>query len=60
MSETEVPDLLRLQTIPANLQQNVETDLLEVSTYQEATATTTGFARFDLQKGGSIPTRNSL
>ena len=47
-----VPDLLRLKNIPANLQQNVETDLLETSTFQEATTTTGGFARFDLQKKG--------
>ena len=60
MSQTEVPDLLRLQTIPANLQQNVETDLLEVSTYQESTATTTGFARFDLQKKGWLHSHSKL
>ena len=57
---TSVPDLLRLQTIPANLQQNVETDILEPSTFLEATTTTTGFARFDLQKKGWLHSHSKL
>ena len=55
-----VPDLLRLKNIPTNLQQNVETDLLETSTFQEATATTGGFARFDLQKKGWLHSHSKL
>jgi len=55
-----VPDLLRLKNIPANLQQNVETDLLETSTFLEATATTGGFARFDLQKKGWLHSHSKL
>ena len=50
----EVPDLLRLSKVPTNLQQNVETDLIETSTFQEATASGTGFARFDLQQKGFL------
>lgn len=55
-----VPDLLRLKQIPANLQQSVETDLLETSTFQEATTTTRGFARFDLQKKGWLHSHSKL
>ncbi len=55
-----VPDLLRLKNIPSNLQQNVETDLLETSTFQEATTTTGGFARFDLQKKGWLHSHSKL
>ena len=55
-----VPDLLRLKNIPTNLQQNVETDLLETSTFQEATRTTGGFARFDLQKKGWLHSHSKL
>lgn len=55
-----VPDLLRLKNIPSNLQQNIETDLLETSTFQEATATTGGFARFDLQKKGWLHSHSKL
>jgi len=56
----EVPDLLRLSKVPSNLQQNVETDLIETSTFQEATATGTGFARFDLQRKGFLHSHSKL
>ena len=55
-----VPDLLRLKQIPANLQQSVETDLLETSTFQEATENNRGFARFDLQKKGWLHSHSKL
>ena len=60
MSGTVVPDLLRLRNIPSNLQQNVETDLLETSTFQEATDNNRGFARFDLQKKGWLHSHSKL
>tara|TARA_R100000773_G_scaffold15665_2_gene14268 strand:+ start:4221 stop:5645 length:1425 start_codon:yes stop_codon:yes gene_type:complete len=56
----EVPDLLRLSKVPSNLQQNVETDLIETSTFQEATASGTGFARFDLQQKGFLHSHSKL
>ena len=56
----EVPDLLRLSKVPSNLQQNVETDLIETSTFQEATATGTGFARFDLQQKGFLHSHSKI
>ncbi len=60
MSGTVVPDLLRLKNIPTNLQQRIETDVLETSTFQEATNTTAGFARFDLQKKGWLHSHSKL
>lgn len=56
----EVPDLLRLSKVPSNLQQNVETDLIETSTFQEGTATGTGFARFDLQQKGFLHSHSKI
>ncbi len=46
----EIPDLIKLREIPADYAQRLDTDLLETSTFQEATATQPGFARFDLQQ----------
>ncbi len=43
----EIPDLIKLREIPADYAQRLDTDLLETSTFQEATATQPGFARFD-------------
>ena len=57
---SQVPDLLRLKNIPTNLQQRIETDILETSTFQEATTTTSGFARFDLQKKGWLHSHSKL
>ena len=37
-----VPDLVKLNTIPVNFEQNIETDLIETSTFQEATNVATG------------------
>lgn len=55
-----VPDLVKLSSIPVNYEQNVETDLIETSTFQEATGTNTGFARFDLQQKGFLHSMSKL
>lgn len=55
-----VPDLVRLETIPVNYLQNIETDLIETSTFQEATAQVPGFARFDLQRKGFLHSHSKL
>ena len=55
-----VPDLVKLSTIPVNMEQNIETDLIETSTFQEATTTNTGFARFDLQQKGFLHSMSKL
>ncbi len=55
-----VPDLVKLSTIPVNYEQNIETDLIETSTFQEATNVATGFARFDLQQKGFLHSMSKL
>lgn len=55
-----VPDLVRLETIPVNYLQNIETDLIETSTFQEATQLQPGFARFDLQRKGFLHSHSKL
>ena len=55
-----VPDLVKLNTIPVNFEQNIETDLIETSTFQEATNVATGFARFDLQQKGFLHSQSKL
>lgn len=56
----EIPDLIKLREIPADYAQRLDTDLLETSTFQEATATQPGFARFDLQQKGFLHSQSKL
>ena len=60
VSQPVVPDLLDLSKIPADYSQSVETDLLESSTFQEATATQTGFASFNLAQKGFLHSHSKL
>ncbi|WP_286930181.1 hypothetical protein [Marinobacter sp.] len=60
VSQPVVPDLLDLSKIPADYSQSVETDLLETSTFQEATATQTGFASFNLAQKGFLHSHSKL
>lgn len=55
-----VPDLIRLDDIPENFLQRVETDLLETSVFQAATATRGGFARFELAQKGFLHSHSKL
>ena len=55
-----VPNLIRLQDIPDDYGQHVETDLLETSTFQEATATQTGYASFNLPQKGFLHSKSKL
>lgn len=57
---SEVPDLLRLDKVPVNYEQNIETDLLETSTFQEATTTQSGVATFNLAKKGFLHSHSKL
>ena len=59
-SQPMVPDLIKLDQIPTNFLQHVETDLLETSTFQEATATATGFASFNLAQKGFLHSHSKL
>ena len=54
------PNLIRLQDIPDDYGQHVETDLLETSSYQEATATQTGYASFNLPQKGFLHSKSKL
>ena len=55
-----VPDLIRLDNIDPNFLQHVETDLLETSTFQEATASSTGFASFNLAQKGFLHSHSKV
>lgn len=55
-----VPDLIDLKQVPVDYSQSVETDLLETSTFQEATATQTGFASFNLAQKGFLHSHSKL
>lgn len=57
---SEIPDLLRLDKIPVSTEQNIETDLLETSTFQEATKTQPGIATFNLAKKGFLHSHSKL
>ncbi len=55
-----VLDLIRLDDILSDYGQHVETDLLETSTYQEATATQTGYASFNLPQKGFLHSKSKI
>lgn len=55
-----VPDLIKLDQVPDNFLQHVETDLLETSTFQEATATATGYASFNLAQKGFLHSHSKI
>ena len=55
-----VPDLIKLDQIPDNFLQHVETDLLETSTFQEATGTANGYASFNLAQKGFLHSHSKI
>lgn len=57
---TLVPDLIKLDDIPENFLQRVETDLLETSVFQAASATRGGFARFELAQKGFLHSHSKI
>jgi hypothetical protein len=57
---SSIPDFVRLKNIPVDYIQQVETDLLEAVVNQEATDTTTGFCRFELQNKGILHSHSKL
>ena len=59
-SQKMVPDLIKLDQIPDNFLQRVETDLLETSTFQEATAVATGYASFNLAQKGFLHSHSKI
>ena len=58
--DESVPDFLRLEQIPVNYIQQVETDLLEPVVFTQGTATSKGFARFTLQNKGFLHSHSKL
>jgi hypothetical protein len=56
----DIPDFVRLQQIPVNYVQQVETDLLESVVFQQGTTTTDGFCRFTLQNKGFLHSHSKI
>jgi|DEB0MinimDraft_10_1074344.scaffolds.fasta_scaffold16823_2 hypothetical protein len=54
------PDFLRLQQIPVNYIQQVETDLLEPVVFNQGSATQDGFARWTLQNKGFLHSHSKI
>jgi hypothetical protein len=59
-SDFSPPDFLRLQQIPVNYIQQVETDLLEPVVFNQGSATQDGFARFTLQNKGFLHSHSKI
>ena len=49
-----IPNFLKLDQIPTNYVQHVETDLLEPVVFTQGGATSDGFTRFTLQNKGFL------
>jgi len=60
MSKGEDMNFLKLDTIPLNYEQKLETDLLEPVVFNDGGATTTGFVRFTLQRKGILHSHSKL
>jgi hypothetical protein len=54
VNQEEIPNFLRLDTIPVNYAQSVETDKLFPVNYNEASSTNTGFIKYELQNKGFL------
>ena len=57
---SEPMNFLKLSTIPLNMEQKLETDLLEPVVFNDGSATTTGFVRFTLQRKGILHSHSKL
>jgi len=57
---TSIPNFLMLDQIPANYQQQLETDILEPVVFQNGGATTDGFVRFTLQNKGFLHSHSKI
>lgn len=57
----DVPDFMRLGSVPVNYLQEVETDLLEPVVFQEGSGSTVdGFCRFQLQNKGFLHSHSKI
>jgi len=59
-TEISIPDFIKLQQVPVNYVQQVETDLLESVVFNQGSATQDGFARFTLQNKGFLHSHSKL
>lgn len=57
---TSIPNFIKLEQIPVNYIQKVESDLLEPVVFSDGTATTDGFARFTLQPKGFLHSNSKI
>lgn len=57
---SDIPDFIKLDQIPANYTQRLETDLLEPVVFQQGTSTTDGFTRFTLQNKGFLHSHSKI
>tara|TARA_R100001086_G_scaffold224207_1_gene142127 strand:- start:168 stop:1583 length:1416 start_codon:yes stop_codon:yes gene_type:complete len=59
-TEISIPDFIKLQQVPVNYIQQVETDLLEAVVFNQGSTTQDGFARFTLQNKGFLHSHSKL
>ena len=57
---SDIPNFIKLDQIPANYEQKLETDLLEPVVFTQGAATTDGFARFTLQNKGFLHSHSKI
>lgn len=55
-----IPNLISLSQIPVNMEQKIESDLLESVVFTQGSATQDGFARFTLQNKGFLHSHSKL
>ena len=58
--DSQIPNFLMLDQIPANYTQQLETDLLEPVVFSQGADTTDGFARFTLQNKGFLHSHSKI
>ena len=58
--QESIPDFIKLDQIPVNYVQQVETDLLEPVVFNQGSATGDGFARFTLQNKGFLHSHSKV
>ena len=59
-NEGSIPNLITLSQIPSNMMQKIETDLLDPVVFNQGSATTDGFCRFQLQNKGILHSHSKI
>ncbi len=60
MSRDEIPNFTKLDQIPVNYAQQLETSVLEPTVFNQGTATTDGFCRFTLANKGFLHSHSKI